>query len=122
MIPLNFYIVENEPLITTTIAIILKKQGYDVVGDGDEYDQSLIEIVSLRPDIVLLDIKLEGEKSGVDLALALDQLGICYLYLSSLADPITSLQIKSTHPLGFIDKPFTEFGLQNQISKLCSVA
>jgi len=119
---LHFYIVEDEPLITLTIATILKKQGHIILGDSESHDIALKEILISNPDIVLLDIRLEGKKNGVDLALQLDKLDIKYIYLSSLADPITNTQIKKTFPLGFIHKPFTAFGLQTKITNYCQVA
>lgn len=111
----SFYIVEDEPIITASIKTMLKKRGFKVVGTSDEYETALSEILKHQPFIVLLDIRLEGEKNGIDLALKLDQFEIKYFYLSSLTDPITREQIKETTPLGFIDKPFTEFGLLNKI-------
>ena len=114
---LNFYIVEDEPIITASISLILKKQGYTVLGSSYEFSEALTQIKTLKPYTVLLDIRLESKKDGIDLALQLDQLGIRYWYLSSLADPLTKEKIKKTNPLGFIDKPFTEFGLLHQIRR-----
>ena len=115
----SFYIVEDEPLITATIANMLKKQGYKVMGDSEEHDRALLEIELLQPDIVLLDIRLEGKKDGIELALELDKLHVKYIFLSSLADSQTMNQLQDTNPLGFIDKPFTEFGFKCNISRAC---
>jgi len=112
---LNIYIVEDEPLITATVETALKKQGFKVLGDSDEYDEALLQIDKLRPDLVLLDIQLEGVKDGVDLALQLDDRKIPYLYLTSQTDPQTIKRVKETHPLGYIVKPFTEAGLRSNI-------
>ena len=112
---MRIYIVEDEPLITATIETALTKQGFKVVGDDESYEVAFEEIKQLKPDLVLLDIQLEGEKDGIDLALQLDQRNIPYLYLTSQTDPQTVLRVKETHPLGFIVKPFTETGLRSQI-------
>lgn len=112
---LNIYIVEDEPLIAATIETALEKQGFQVVGDAETYEESISEIKQLKPDLVLLDIQLEGEKDGVDLALQLDQRNIPYLFLTSQTDPNTISRVKQTQPLGFIVKPFTESGLRSQI-------
>ena len=113
---LSFYIVEDEPIITASICLMLEKQGFDVLGSSDEYDEALAQITTLNPHIVLIDIRLEGKKDGIDLAIQLEQLGIQYWYLSSLADPLTREKMKHTNPLGFIDKPFTEYGLLRHIN------
>jgi len=112
---LKIYIVEDEPLIVATITSALKKQGFQVIGDSDEYDEALPAIDKNQPDLVLLDIQLEGKKDGVDLAEALDKRSIPYLYLTSQTDPETIKRVKETHPLGYIVKPFTENGLRSNI-------
>ncbi|HET8828133.1 MAG TPA: response regulator transcription factor, partial [Pelobium sp.] len=93
----------------------LKKQGFQVLGDSDEYDEALHAIDTTQPDLVLVDIQLEGAKDGVDLAKELDKRGIPYLYLTSQTDPLTIKRVKETHPLGYIVKPFTENGLRSNI-------
>lgn len=112
---LRIYIVEDEPLIAATIETALKKQGFSVIGEAETYEEALSEIKQLKPDLVLLDIQLEGEKDGIDLALQFDQRNIPYLYLTSQTDPETISRVKQTHPLGYIVKPFTEAGLRSQI-------
>ena len=112
---LNIYIVEDEPLITATVETALKKQGFKVIGDSDEYDEALEQIDKNRPDLVLVDIQLEGDKDGIDLAMQLDDRKIPYLYLTSQRDPQTIKRVKETHPLGYIVKPFTEAGLRSNI-------
>ncbi|MEP2937464.1 MAG: response regulator [Gilvibacter sp.] len=112
---LKIYIVEDEPLIAATVQSALRKLGYQVVGDSDEYDEALRQIKTLMPDMVLVDIQLEGAKDGVDLASQLDALHIPYLYLTSQTDPTTIDRVKATQPLGYIVKPFTEAGLRSNI-------
>lgn len=112
---LKIHIVEDEPLIVATITSALKKQGFYVLGDSDTYCEGLEAIDKTRPDLVLLDIQLEGEKDGIDLAKTLDERGIPYLYLTSQTDPETIKRVKETQPLGYIVKPFTEAGLRSNI-------
>lgn len=112
---LKIYIVEDEPLIVATITSALKKQGFQVLGDSDEYDEALPAIVKNQPDLVLVDIQLEGAKDGIDLAKELDKCCIPYLYLTSQTDPETIKRVKETQPLGYIVKPFTENGLRSNI-------
>lgn len=112
---LRIYIVEDEPLITATVETALRKQGFKVIGDSDEYQQALLDIDKLKPELVLVDIQLEGIKDGIDLALDLDERKIPYLYLTSQTDPETIQRVKETQPLGYIVKPFTEAGLRSNI-------
>ena len=112
---LNIYIVEDEPLIVSTIEVALRKQGFYAVGDAEDYFTALNDIERLRPDLVLVDIQLSGSKDGVDLAEALDKRKQPYLFLSSQTDPNTIDRVKHTNPLGYIVKPFTETGLRTNI-------
>lgn len=112
---LKIYIVEDEPLIVATITSALQKQGFSVLGDTDEFDEALKSIDKTLPDLVLVDIQLEGPKDGVDLARELDERCIPYLYLTSQTDPETIKRVKETQPLGYIVKPFTENGLRSNI-------
>lgn len=115
MSKLNIYIVEDDPIIAITLESILQKNGYSVCGHADNVDEALTEIKSNKPDLVLVDIQLDGEKDGVDLAENLDMLNKPYLYLTSQTDPHTIKRVKQTRPLGYIVKPFTENGLRSNI-------
>lgn len=111
----KIYIVEDDPIIAATIETALEKQGYTIIGDAEDYSTALKEIQEIKPDLILLDIQLEGEKDGIDLATALDKEDIPYLYLTSQTDPNTITRVKATKPLGYIVKPFTENGLRSNI-------
>jgi DNA-binding LytR/AlgR family response regulator len=112
---IKIYLVEDEPLIAITIETALKKQGFVICGDADNVDDAIQEIEKQHPDLVLVDINLEGIKDGIDLALYLDSKNIPYLYLTSQTDPETIARVKKTAPLGYIVKPFTETSLRSNI-------
>lgn len=112
---LKIYIVEDDPLISFTIETALKKHGYGICGSADNFQEAFSEIQQQNPDLVLVDIQLDGEKDGVDLAEKLDKLEIPYIYLTSQTDPHTIKRVKETRPLGYIVKPFTENGLRSSI-------
>ncbi len=111
----RIYIVEDDPIIAATIETALQKQGYKIIGDSENYATALQQIRELKPDLILLDIQLEGDKDGVDLAVELDKEDVPYLYLTSQTDPETISRVKKTKPLGYIVKPFTENGLRSNI-------
>ena len=112
---LSVYIVEDDPLIAETIKMSLQENSVLVLGISESYEQALPIIKKCQPTITLLDINLEGNKDGVDLALHLDKYDIPYLFLTSQTDVTTIARVKLTNPLGFIVKPFTESGLLSNI-------
>ena len=89
MIPLKIYIVEDDAIIALSIETALKKQGYTVCGNADTMEEAKEEIRKRNPDLVLVDIQLDGTKDGIDLAENLDKEGVPYLYLTSQTDPHT---------------------------------
>ncbi|MCD8540119.1 MAG: response regulator [Leadbetterella sp.] len=111
----RLYIVEDEPLIVATIEMALKKSGYAIVGDADNAADALREINLFQPDLVLIDIRLDSEESGIEVARELDKSKIPYFYLTSQTDPATLAEVKNTNPLGYIVKPFTEPGLRSSV-------
>lgn len=112
---LQIYIVEDEPLIVSTIETALLKHGCKIVGDAEDVLSALKDIKTLQPDLILVDIQLQGVHDGVDLAQELDKAQLPYIYLTSQTDPETIQRVKQTNPLGYIVKPFTESGLRSNI-------
>ena len=112
---LSIYIVEDEPLIVSTIETELLKQGFKVLGDAEDVVSAAKDIKVLKPDLVLIDIQLQGIQDGIDLAIELDKEQLPYLFLTSQTDPNTVARVKQTNPLGYIVKPFTEAGLRSNI-------
>jgi DNA-binding NarL/FixJ family response regulator len=88
-------IVEDEALYRDLLRTALTSRGFAVVGDFEDADSALEEIVRLAPDIAVLDIDLPGRMNGVQLGVALRRrcptIGI--VLLSNLASPqlLTSL-------------------------------
>ena len=91
---LKILIVEDEPLIAVTIETALEKQGYQVIGDADSFASAIEFLGQRQADLVLLDIKLEGDQDGIELAQELDKRAIPYLFLTSQTDPNTKDRIK----------------------------
>jgi len=113
---IKIYIVEDEPLIAETIKTALEKEGYDVCGMTDNAKEALYDIDDCKPDLVLLDITIEGDIDGVTLASKIQQkFKIPYIFLTSLSDPETIERVKKTNPYGYIIKPFNEAGLRSNI-------
>jgi len=76
----------------------------------------LYDIDDCKPDLVLLDITIEGDIDGVTLASKIQQkFKIPYIFLTSLSDPETIERVKKTNPYGYIIKPFNEAGLRSNI-------
>ncbi|MCB0461093.1 MAG: response regulator [Flavobacteriaceae bacterium] len=106
---LKIYIVEDEPLILETIKILVEEGGFQVCGTSDNAQEAIFDIDQLQPNLVLLDIILEGELDGVDLANRIRaKHNIPFIFLTSLSDEDTLKRVNETNSSGFIVKPFNE--------------
>ncbi len=98
-------IVEDEPLIADDIAMLLEKQGFDVVDIVAEADDALKVLAEKEVNLALLDINIEGDMDGIGLAALLT---IPFIYLTSFYDKATLDRAKLTQPSAYIVKPFNQ--------------
>ena len=101
----SILIVEDEPFIADDIARILKKNDYHVTAMVDEAQAALQAIAAEKPDVVLLDINIEGEIDGIELA---PRLNVPFIFLTSYYDQATLARAREVKPSGYIVKPFGE--------------
>ncbi|MCF8256816.1 MAG: LytTR family transcriptional regulator DNA-binding domain-containing protein [Flavobacteriales bacterium] len=102
-------IVEDEPILADDIEGILIESGYEVVGLASNGRQAMDMVRDLMPNLVMMDISLEGDMDGIMLAEYINStFGIPFIFLTSHADKLTIDRVKRTRPAGFIVKPFTE--------------
>jgi DNA-binding NtrC family response regulator len=101
-------IVEDEFIVANDLKIMLEKAGYTVCGIAASVDKALELIESQKPDWTLLDIFLQGDKTGISLALQLKDMDIPFIYISANTNQATLEAAKATLPYGFMVKPFRE--------------
>ena len=65
---INVYIVEDESIVAKDIQNSLKKLGYNVLGISNNGADAIKNIVDLEPNIVLMDIMIKGNMTGIDVA------------------------------------------------------
>ncbi len=104
---IDFLIVEDDYLIAVTIAELLQKSGYTSIRIASSVDEAVLEINTRKPGLVLTDINLESEKSGIDLGqLLLKKFLIPFIYITSHSSPEILDKAKHTRPNAYIVKPF----------------
>lgn len=101
-------IVEDQFIEANNLQMILEKSGYLVCGIARSVKVALDLIAADTPDMVLLDIFLQGDLTGIDLAKILRQKRIAFVYLSANSNKQTLDAAKATHPYGFLVKPYRE--------------
>jgi len=107
MSTIKILVVEDEALIADHISFSLEEEGYEVVGIADTVEDAITLVETNQPNLVLLDINLNGNLDGIDLAGVLNnKYKIPFVYLTSNTDEKTLERVKITNPAGFIVKPF----------------
>lgn len=117
--PTHVVIVEDEVIIAMDMQQCLEEFGYIVDDVCNNADDALLCIKSYKPDVVLLDIKLEGDKDGTEIAeIIQDELKIPVIYVTAHSDEQTLQSAQVTRPYGYIIKPVDE----NQLNSAIKIA
>ncbi|MVT09427.1 sigma-54-dependent transcriptional regulator [Chitinophaga tropicalis] len=101
-------IVEDELVVAGNLRMTLEKNGYYVSGVARSVFQAEQLLSANRPDMVMIDIYLKGNLTGIDLAITLNEQGIPFVYISANSSRDILEAAKATGPYGFIVKPFRE--------------
>jgi len=101
-------IVEDQFIEANNLKMILERTGYQVCSIARSVPLALQIIEKENPDLVLLDIYLQGPLTGIDLAKTLNEKNIAFVYLSANSNKETLDAAKATQPYGFLVKPFRE--------------
>jgi len=101
-------IVEDELIFAADLKITLERIGYKVCGIAKSVDQALNLLQNQKPEIVLLDIFLKGDLTGIDLAHILREKHIPFVFLSANSNQEVLVAAKETQPYGFLVKPIRE--------------
>jgi len=103
----NILIVEDDAIIAEDLRDILESAGYNVTGVASNADKA-VELLQFRlPDLVLLDITLKQNSTGLDVARVINkEYHIPFIYITSYSDQRTVDEAIGTDPAGYIVKPF----------------
>ena len=100
-------IIEDEILIAMTLRLKLIKLGYEVCQLFTSGEEALKNIEKEKPDIILMDINLEGELDGIKTAQQIkNKLNIPIIYTTGYSDRDIMERAKASEPAGYLIKPF----------------
>lgn len=102
-------IVEDEGLVALKIKKDLERMGYDVVNIFASGEEALKGVEAVRPDLVLMDIKLQGKLDGIKTAHHISKIyDIPVIYLTAHSEEEMLQRAKKTEPYGYLLKPVNE--------------
>ena len=112
-------IVEDERVVAADLEDKLEAMGYNVCGKAYSGEQVLSTVEKAHPDLILMDIKLEGPMDGIEAAgLIKDRFGVPVIYLTAFSDEHILQRAKITEPFGYLLKPFQS----RELSSIVEVA
>jgi PAS domain S-box-containing protein len=110
-------VVEDEFIIASSLQRSLQRLGYAVAGVADRGEGLQERIEESMPDIILMDIEINGEQDGIAVASGIqDRYDIPIVYVSGLRHDELLTRIPETRPFGFLAKPFTDHELSVALS------
>lgn len=105
----DILIVEDEIIIAETIADILSRAGFKNTRIVDSVEGAIAEIETRKPGLVLTDIALGSDRTGIDLgALLHNKYQLPFIYVSSHSSGDLLNKAKLTRPNAYIVKPFKD--------------
>jgi len=109
-------IVEDDGLLASTFEMFIKQIGYTHFGTATSSADALKLCETMLPDIVLMDIHLEGEKTGIETAAFLGKefnLPVVYITGDDSIETVRNAVLKNTY--GFLSKPLRRNVLEASI-------
>ena len=109
-------VVEDEVIVAKDLEAILVRLGYEVPAVESTGEKAIEKVNLLKPDLILMDIVLDGEMDGIQTAEVIqNRFDIPVVYLTAHADKPTLDRAKKTGPYGYILKPFHDKELLSTI-------
>ena len=111
-------VVEDESIIALDLQNILRNSGFEVCQVVSSGEESILAANQIRPDIVLMDVKLSGNMSGIDAAKEIHRsLDIPAIYLTAFGDESTLRNALTHRDFVYIRKPFEEGEIETAVRK-----
>lgn len=109
-------IVEDEFVIAQDLKMTIEGFGYEVCAVITSGEDAVIKSLEIKPDLILMDIMLEGDMDGIEATEMIKQtMQIPIIYLTAYADTSTLIRAKATQPEAYLLKPWDERELHSTI-------
>jgi len=104
--PRSVLIVEDEQIVALDLQQTLHDLGYEVFAIASSAEEAIARASERRPDLVLMDIRIKGQRDGIEAAEVLHtQFSIPVVFLTAHTNPATIERAKRVEPAGYLVKP-----------------
>ena len=112
-------VVEDHAVISELWCLHMEIMGLEVCGAATTADDAIALAEKHRPAIVLMDMRLIGDKDGVDAALAIHEaVGSKVIFITGSNEPSTMARIEQDHPAAVLIKPVADHLLRSTVAKV----
>lgn len=119
MIPARVMIVEDEAITAMATGAMLKRLGHQVLAAVGTGQEAINAFRRQRPDLVLMDIRLDGDLDGIETAKLLRRdSDVPVVFVSAFVDDGTRNRAAEAKPFDFLPKPLDEYDLQALLKRL----
>ncbi|MGW8121686.1 response regulator [Roseivirga echinicomitans] len=112
-------VVEDEIIIADDIAMIIAKMGFYPLAPVFDYDSAINSYNTHNPDLVIIDIRLQGNKTGIQLA---EWIRTCFntpiIYITVMGSKTIRQQAGLTQPTAYLIKPFVNQDLVDAVRSI----
>jgi DNA-binding NarL/FixJ family response regulator len=116
-------VVDDEFLIAEGLRMQVEDMGLEVCATAAAADEAIALAQLHRPMVVLMDMRLQGDKDGVDAALAIhDTVGSKVIFVTGSREPSTMARIQEDHPSAVLFKPVSDHQLRAAIETALGVS
>ena len=113
---MKILLVEDEELYADQVEILVDKMGHQLIGICDSSDKVMRVLDHDKPDLVLMDVHINGEYDGIELAEMIKRDHVLpIIFITSLRDDLTFKRAERVGATNFIIKPFDQLQLQRAI-------
>jgi CheY-like chemotaxis protein len=115
----SIFIVEDDAFQAFFLDKLVKSLGYDVIGKASSGEEAVQLAVELKPDVIFMDISLEGEMDGIDaVKLIQEQISPKIIFVTGNSDNYHRKRAEETKFSDYLIKPVTKDILTNALQKI----
>ena len=113
---LNVLIVEDEFFIALDSQSVVESLGHQVLGIAVSAEEAVEMAGRIKPDVVLMDIRLSGPRDGIEAATEIwKRYGTSTVFVTANTDAATRERARQIRPVAFLEKPLTEAHLRRAL-------
>ena len=116
---LSILVVDDHEVVRQGLSAMLdRRPGFQVVAEAGTVAEALDAARRFRPDLVVMDVRLSGERDGIDLAIELHRdHAIRCLFATAHVDAQARRRAEAARPLGWLQKPYTMASLVRMVRR-----